>query len=769
MALPQTSRENMGRRAVLLLVLGIALLVPSLVWPGHRELYTYRTLALELAAIALLLFTGLRGSFSVEGARRFLRAGPNLAILLFVGWSLITYLDSPFQTYGRYQLLALSGGVIVYFAVAYALAARRNLQKLVAGLTGAVILSVIVASLFFEQQGSRLVASFGDSQLYAGFLVVLLPLVLAAAQAEENPLRRAAAQFATVLALGGILLTHNRSAWAGVVAGLLVMAVLATRSFGGAKSLLRHKHQVLLPAVLLVGAVALFIGFTGLGPSLLGRLATGSTSDPANSVGWRVDMWQAGVQIWQSRPIEGGGVGSYPLFAGYVSNAGIPLVLGKVPTLSNIAHNFYVQTLAETGLIGLGLYLAILVGFFVRCSRALKQGTSQTRQWLLVGSMAAVAAQAVDAFGSPAWQFGDVAVFFWLAMGIGIAASRPRAEREAVVTVREPVAVMRPSRLGWALAQVAIVACAAVLASATWAQSIGSGSSGSSGGGTTTGAVITGIDTGYVEVVSCRIVGPTKLRKGECADFTVLATFRRNDGTTFEQDVTASSTFDSSSPCLTPQGAGLGANRFCATTSNADLPCDVTLTATFNPGAGAFQCSTEIVLRVTKGGGGGNDNGGGGGGGAIIGAIAGAGLLFFLLGRKKKHGGGKGGDEKGGGCDSGYCPPGTVPGGGLALNMPSYERVTSIRTEPDRLIVNNGEEGKVRVFVQLDGQPHWYDVTDHPDTDFGFENGTATLVASAATEDRYMVTRSQLKRGDLKVKASFHGQVAEVPVSFRAP
>ena len=148
--------------------------------------------------------------------------------------------------------------------------------------------------------------------LYGAFLVVLLPLVLAAAQAEENPLRRATAQFATILAVAALLLTHNRSAWFGAMAGLVVLGVLAARSSGGGRALLRYKHSVVLPAVLLVGAVAVFVVSTGMLPGLAERLTTTTKTGPGESLTWRSDMVAAAGQMVVTRPIEGWGMRLFP-------------------------------------------------------------------------------------------------------------------------------------------------------------------------------------------------------------------------------------------------------------------------------------------------------------------------------------------------------------------------------------------------------------------------------------------------------------------------
>jgi Na+/phosphate symporter len=68
------------------------------------------------------------------------------------------------------------------------------------------------------------------------------------------------------------------------------------------------------------------------------------------------------------------------------------------------------------------------------------------RRSLLMASMAGVAAFAVDAISSPSWQAGQVSIFFWLMLGVGVSCLRPRlrhAEESAPVLSVAP-RVLRP-------------------------------------------------------------------------------------------------------------------------------------------------------------------------------------------------------------------------------------------------------------------------------------------------------------------------------------
>ncbi len=782
MSLARSSRDELGRRVVVLLLLAMVLLVPNLFWPNHQELSGTKAILIQTTAVALLLLMVSGARWTREGIGQFFRTGPNLAVLLFLGWSLLTYLDSPYRAYGLQQLFQLAAGAAVYFAVVYRLPERRNLQTVVGGLVGAVILSVVIGALLYRGQADgKIAAAFGNSQLFAGFLVLAVPLVLVASQAEDHPFRRAAAQFALILAVAALLLTLNRSAWIGTAAGLTLLGALVLRSHGGGRDLMRQKHQILLPGLLIVGAVGAFFLLTATGGSVFARLLTLGSAGADATFRWRTDMWSAATQMFASSPIFGWGIGSFPYWAGFLEAPALPTAaaMNLAPSLGEMAHNQYLQVLAETGFVGLGLYLAVLAGFFIRCGRALRHRTSQTRRWLLMGSMASITAMCVDAIGNPAWQFADVSLFFWLVLGIGIAASRPRAERAGApgalqgsgsdaATVTDPgrrTRSTRALRVGWAMAQVAVLAGVVSVATRAYAVDRAADQPG-----------FAAPVPNYTRIRDCRITPSARTLRvprppvgggvaRSCTQFRFIVHFVPQG----PLDVTEQPAvlWESLSPCVVSMGGGL----FCVESSVPDtcLGEDVTIRATINPGNPNPDsvCSDTATIhlsrvRGTPGGGGGGAGGGDDGGstGILIGAIAGAGLLFFLLGRRKEKKGG-GDDENG---EEGRESP--------SVSLPAHERVTAIRTDPPKLTLKPGDQEtpqQIKVLVQLDGKSAWYDVTQHPDTELSVATQGVKRIAEGENADRYQISRAEARRGPVRIVAAFRGQQAESELAFRTP
>src|SRR4029450_12019276 len=124
MAMARSSRGELGQRLAFFLILGIVLVVPSLVLPGRPSIATFRPLLIEAGALGFLVLMSLRASWSPEAVKRFLSTAPNLAIVAFVAWGVLTYLDSSYKTYGLQLLLQIGSGAIIYYAIVYGLPSR---------------------------------------------------------------------------------------------------------------------------------------------------------------------------------------------------------------------------------------------------------------------------------------------------------------------------------------------------------------------------------------------------------------------------------------------------------------------------------------------------------------------------------------------------------------------------------------------------------------------------------------------------------------------
>lgn len=181
------------------------------------------------------------------------------------------------------------------------------------------------------------------------------------------------------LMAGGIIISFSRGAWIGVAAGLTLTFLVAVR---------RYWH-IVVPAVP-VGVLAMLVALTLFAPATLtDRVASIADEarpfdasaipiDPDNfAVVERMAHWQAGWRMFEDHPLTGVGAGNF--------NARYPdyFVRETFRESQGHAHNFYIQMLAENGVVGLAIYLTLILSFaFV----ALRVGIVSTDQ--LAGALA---------------------------------------------------------------------------------------------------------------------------------------------------------------------------------------------------------------------------------------------------------------------------------------------------------------------------------------------------------------------------------------------
>jgi O-antigen ligase len=207
----------------------------------------------------------------------------------------------------------------------------------------------------------RLAGPVGETNRYAQVMLLLVPLGIACIRLAGSRVRRLAAIGATALTLSGMLLTYSRGA---AVALAIVALVMVATGF------IRARHLVLLVAVL--GAIVVVAA-----PNYLARLASLSSLNSATSqdstqvdgaLRGRATENLAALDTFRDHPLVGVGPGQF--FERYSQTYANELDLRFLKT-SRRAHNLYLEMAADTGVLGLAAFLAVVlvtIGQLVRAA-----------------------------------------------------------------------------------------------------------------------------------------------------------------------------------------------------------------------------------------------------------------------------------------------------------------------------------------------------------------------------------------------------------------
>jgi len=193
----------------------------------------------------------------------------------------------------------------------------------------------------WDEQGHRLVSTMLEPNI-AGSMTMLMLLVNVAQLAGGERV----AFWKPLVFLGALVATLSRSSFLGLAVGL--MLVVAVR--GISRRMLRFGVVVLaLLAVALPGLIQYAMRFNKL-----------SISDA--SAMSRVINWLRALQVWSDHPLFGIGFNTY----GYVAER-YGLTRAGAATFSSDGGLLFIGVM--TGIVGLGLYVAMLVLVVRRCRR----------------------------------------------------------------------------------------------------------------------------------------------------------------------------------------------------------------------------------------------------------------------------------------------------------------------------------------------------------------------------------------------------------------
>lgn len=277
-----------------------------------------------------------------------------------------------------------------------------------------------------EFSAGRLQVGITDPNYLAANIVASLVMIVGLLRVESLRRWRAPLLMAVPVLLYGLVATQSR----GGMLAVLTAAVLAV--------FLLREYRVRI----LAGVGALLVGiavFLALQPRAFERITQSDSSGTG-----RTDLWAAAWAVWRDAPLFGVGAGNFPsaksAYADQIGFVARPDLLLDQPM---VAHDVWLQALAETGLVGLVLIVfafgACIGASFVASGRFARTGRTDLAFFaraLGVGQLASLAASTFISNG------GDRV--FWVLLALGpalLAVSGPGPRRRPV---RRPVPVLHP-------------------------------------------------------------------------------------------------------------------------------------------------------------------------------------------------------------------------------------------------------------------------------------------------------------------------------------
>jgi O-antigen ligase len=284
-------------------------------------------------------------------------------VVLFLAWAGLSYSwsEEPGSATEAASRLALNAILllVVYTAIRTPRDATRVLAAFVIGACAAALLGIATGthpSPF--GQAARLSGESENANELASTLVASLALALGLAfAARRSPALRLAALSGAAISMAGILLTVSRS---GLVS--LGVAAVAAIIFAG-----RWRPKITLVSVLV--ALTAVVYFAQFAPTSARERVTeirGGTG--------REDIWRVAWRMVEANPVHGVGAGNFRTSSvHYLLAPGALTRTDFIVNTQKVAHNVYLETLAELGVIGLGLLLAVILGLLACAVQAIRQ------------------------------------------------------------------------------------------------------------------------------------------------------------------------------------------------------------------------------------------------------------------------------------------------------------------------------------------------------------------------------------------------------------
>lgn len=268
-----------------------------------------------------------------------------LVLIFFVGWAAVSVAWADDSGAALDATTRYLPNAMLFLIVFAGVRTRKQLLWVVGSLVVGAVVAAVYGMIAGAPQDDPGRVAIGNANETAASLVVGGTLAAALAFAlRGKPVLRLLTTIAVPLCVFAVFLTLSRGGLVALGASLVAAIVMAGRRRG------------VVLGVAAAAVLATVIYFGAFAPAE----ARDRVLDVNGGTG-RTDIWTVGWRMVEDRPLLGVGAGNFPVASiHYLLEPGALMRTDFIVDNPKVAHNTYLNVLAEMGVVGLALFLAII-------------------------------------------------------------------------------------------------------------------------------------------------------------------------------------------------------------------------------------------------------------------------------------------------------------------------------------------------------------------------------------------------------------------------
>jgi putative inorganic carbon (HCO3(-)) transporter len=380
-----------------------------------------------------------------------LRQNPVVAapVLLFLISGLISYLFS----YFHYASLNEFSRRLIYCLLALIIAdffnEKKSINRLINFLISATYIVCIYSVIQFidinffppppdkgldpfawrQAFGPKIFSTFGNPNFLGDFLVVMSPITLALFFKK----RKFHLLFLWILITFSTVVTYSKGAWIGYGLGLLTFGFLFV-------NFILHIEKSKRIFILIIMS---FLTVTTVSGAIFIQM-----KKRPDSASFRTCTWLATWEMINTNPVLGTGIGTFYLTYPSFRRPEIFFIEGAHNTETDHAENEYLEVFYDEGIIGIGIFLALLALFLTLGLKNLayfrkRNLNDGTMAYIQLGVLSALVAQLGHNLVCVSLRFVSSGVMLWMLIGLTAAISFQYIKKEKIDIVVFPSVIKR--------------------------------------------------------------------------------------------------------------------------------------------------------------------------------------------------------------------------------------------------------------------------------------------------------------------------------------